>query len=118
MAAAGAGAAALLYAFPPDRYGFYPPCPFYALTHHYCPGCGATRALSALLHGNVAAAMHFNPLTTVLLPLLAAFFAVAYWRTVRENRMVWPQPPRWTWSAALLAVLFFALLRNFLQPVL
>jgi len=41
--------------------------PFYALTGHYCPGCGATRAIAELLHGHVAAALHFNAAVTLLI---------------------------------------------------
>lgn len=36
------------------------PCIFHALTGLYCPGCGATRAVKALAHGNVVAALHNN----------------------------------------------------------
>src|SRR5690606_2629375 len=32
--------------------GILPSCPFYTLTHWYCPGCGSQRALHALLHGD------------------------------------------------------------------
>src|SRR6266404_4011355 len=59
-AATGLAGAAFLYRFSPQEHSFYPRCPFYALTHHYCPGCGATRAVAELLHGHVAAAVHFN----------------------------------------------------------
>ncbi len=47
-----------------------PPCFFHALTHLYCPGCGTTRALHALLHGNLMLAMQMNPLAVVALALL------------------------------------------------
>jgi len=50
----------VLLRFSPQEYSFYPRCPFYALTGHYCPGCGATRAIAELLHGHVAAALHFQ----------------------------------------------------------
>jgi Protein of unknown function (DUF2752) len=48
----------------------FPVCPFFALTGFACPGCGTTRGLHLLLHGNVVAAFRFNPLMMVLLPCL------------------------------------------------
>lgn len=47
-----------------------PPCPFRALTGLYCPGCGSTRALDALVHGDVARAFDMNLLGLLLSPLL------------------------------------------------
>jgi hypothetical protein len=35
-----------------------------------CPGCGMTRALAYLLHGDLPGALHSNPLALIVLPLL------------------------------------------------
>jgi hypothetical protein len=58
----------MLLRFPPTQYGFYPQCPIHQYLGILCPGCGTTRALAALLQGHVAEALHFNPLTTLLIP--------------------------------------------------
>lgn len=59
VAAAGAW---ILYTFPPGVPGtFYPRCAFRALTGLLCPGCGTTHALHELVHGNVVAALKYNP---------------------------------------------------------
>lgn len=73
LAAACTAAAGLyvLYRFEPVSAGFYPQCLFHALTGLDCPGCGAARALHALLHGRIAAAFRFNPALLLYLPLLA-----------------------------------------------
>jgi hypothetical protein len=72
--AAGAGATAFVLArVDPFAAGNgLPPCPLYALTGLYCPGCGSTRCLHALLHGDLALAFAMNPLLLATLPLLAA----------------------------------------------
>ncbi len=69
----GIAAATILRLFPPEHFSFYPPCPFHALTGLLCPGCGATRALAALTHGDFAAAFHLNALVVTLLPVLVIY---------------------------------------------
>ncbi len=71
VAAAGAG---VLLAFDPNRADSpFPPCVFHSLTGWFCPGCGMTRALHALVHGDVGAALALNPFA----PLLAAGLALS-----------------------------------------
>jgi Protein of unknown function (DUF2752) len=112
IALTGLAGAAVLFRFSPQEYSFYPRCPFYALTGHYCPGCGATRAIAELLHGHVAAALHFNAAVTLLLPMLLWYFGTMYWTAVRDNRVEWPQVPQWSWRAALACVLLFGVARD------
>jgi hypothetical protein len=112
IALTGLAGAAVLFRFSPQEYSFYPRCPFYALTGHYCPGCGATRAIAELLHGHVAAALHFNAAVTLLLPMLLWYFGTMYWTAARDNRVEWPQVPQWSWRAALACVLLFGVARD------
>ena len=64
----------LLYFFPPGRYHFWPPCVFHKLTGLYCPGCGNTRALAALLHGDIAGSLAKNVLLIPALICLAVLY--------------------------------------------
>jgi hypothetical protein len=59
-----------LFIFEPGKSGFFPVCPFRALTGFTCPGCGSTRGLHRLLHGDVVTAFELNPLMVVALPFL------------------------------------------------
>ncbi len=117
VAAMGLACAALLYRYSPQEYSFYPRCPFYALTGHLCPGCGATRAIAELLHGHVAAALHFNTVVAVLMPVLLWYFARMYWTAVRSDRIEWPQVSTWSWRAALALVLIFAVMRDIVPAI-
>lgn len=70
--------ASLLYAFPPTEYAFLP-CWFNRMTTLHCPGCGATRCVHALMHGELAQAFAWNPLFVLALPLLIyGLFCLAY----------------------------------------
>lgn len=112
MVLAGIAVGALLYRFPPEKYSFYPVCPVYRYLHLYCPGCGSTRALAALLHGRVIDAMHYNPLFVALVPLLLAFAVIVYWKAIVRNQLAWPQipTPALTFFLGLIAV--FTIARN------
>ena len=112
-AGAAVAGAAVLYRFSPQAYWFYPRCPFFALTHHRCPGCGATRAAAELLHGNLAAALHFNAGFTLLLPFVLAYFATAYWAALHEDRPAWPAIPAWSWKFAVSCFAAFGFVRMF-----
>jgi phosphoglycerol transferase MdoB-like AlkP superfamily enzyme len=105
-------AALVLYRFPPEQYGFYPACPFFALTGWECPGCGMTRAVAALLHAHFAEAWHWNPLVFVVVPGALVWMGRLYWRAVSGERLLWPQISMVPFGATLFAVLLFTLGRN------
>ena len=72
LAAAAAAGAALLWFVDPHQAGNpLPPCPSRWLTGLFCPGCGSTRALHALLHGDLPGALAMNPLLVLSLPAVA-----------------------------------------------
>jgi hypothetical protein len=106
------GACVMLYRFPPERYRFYPQCPIFRWTHWRCPGCGATRAMAALLHGRVTEALHFNPLFVCVAPLLLGYFVLTYYRVMRNGRMAWPQIPAVLIQCLLALAAVFTLARN------
>ena len=65
-----AAASGYLLLFEPGKSGVFLACPFRKITGFTCPGCGSTRAMHRLIHGDVIAAFQFNPLFILALPLL------------------------------------------------
>ena len=55
------------------RYVLHSLCPVAALTGFPCPGCGMTRAVSAILRGDFSAAWKLHPFSYPIVILSAAF---------------------------------------------
>jgi hypothetical protein len=109
---AAVAAAAVLYAFNPAVYSFYPRCLFHATTGLHCPGCGALRGAHEFLHGHWLTALRLNAFVFALLPGMLALWLARRWR--RGQRL---RPSPLTLSAAqaawcLAALLGFGILRN------
>jgi hypothetical protein len=112
LLAGGVLACALLLICPPTRFGFYPACPIHRLLGIQCPGCGATRALAALLRGHLIEALRLNALFVLLLPAALAGAVESYRRAMRPGVFRWPQPPAPALYATLAAAALFTIVRN------
>jgi uncharacterized membrane protein len=88
-------------------------CPFYALTHLYCPGCGSGRAATALIHLQFGKALRSNTLFVLYILPCAYYACKQYLRFVfRKDLLPWRDPPNWVyWGIAISFVLYW-ILRN------
>ena len=111
LASAGLVLCFVLVRFPPEHYGFYPVCPIYAWTGLLCPGCGGTRAVAALLHGNLREALRLNALVVGLIPVGVIYGAVA------RLRNGWVSVPRGVWVGLWVVTGVFTIVRNLMVPM-
>ncbi|GAA4659929.1 DUF2752 domain-containing protein [Gordonia humi] len=112
LAGAAAAGALVWFADPMTPGGIIPPCPTNALLHIDCPGCGVSRAVYCLLHGDVAGALRFNAVAVVGLVLMAVAFVtytVGLWRGRRVRS--W-QHWRYTPTAVMVVIGVWTVIRN------
>ncbi|MDZ7674597.1 MAG: DUF2752 domain-containing protein [Acidimicrobiales bacterium] len=62
-------------------------CPIHAATGGFCPGCGSTRAVHELLHGDLVGSLVCHPLVLPLVGLLAYLWVS--WIARRRGRDPW-----------------------------
>jgi hypothetical protein len=103
---------AVLYRFPPAESTFYPRCYFHSLTGLHCPGCGATRCLHALLHGDLAQAAAYNALFLALFPVLLTWAGWMWASAVLGRPLPGVRVPTWVFRALFLVMVAFWVLRN------
>ena len=102
FALVAAACTVLLLVPPGSRFAdWLPKCLFHKLTGFYCPGCGGTRALSSLLHGDLKSSLHNN-----LLLIPAGLTIVLL--TVKKNYI----PNRYAMIAVIAVIVVFTVLRN------
>lgn len=99
-------------AFSSRRLALLSALPIFFWLHIYCPGCGGTRALAALLHGRLNEAMHWNALVVIFLPFAAAFLAVTYGRSMKATPFLWPTIPHSLLKLFLGLIVLFTVFRN------
>lgn len=95
------------------RFGNPFPCVFHELTGLYCPGCGAGRALSALLRLRLLDAIDYNVFFVIALPLAAYYLLKQYIVLVfhRDPLPIFNTSLR-TYNAVMLVILVYWILRN------
>ena len=96
--AAVAGAWLLRHFDPEVAHGLFPTCMFRDFTGFHCIGCGMTRMLHALVHGDLPRAFSMNPLAMALLavsPLLAGWKLGWRPRWLRAPMAVLAEPKFW-----------------------
>lgn len=112
VGAAALGGCVYVSLVDPNSSGAYPFCPFRAMTGYDCVGCGATRAVRALLDADIARALDHNLLFTLVVPLLV-YGWVVWLASALGHRLPWPRGLRQrTWLlwpiAAVMAVFWVA----------
>lgn len=91
----------------PESKAVLPACGFYALTGYYCPGCGMTRALHSVLHGDILRAIKFNAILVIALPVFAYFYILwMNWAFTGRKLPTFTVSRRVSWTIVAIAAIF------------
>jgi hypothetical protein len=103
----------ILYSYNPADGLPILPCLFHEITGLDCIGCGLTRALHALVQGDILSALSYNLIMPFWL-LLPAYALLGEWLQALRGRRVLPvlRDRRWLLILLLVSSLLFMILRN------
>lgn len=87
------------------------PCMLWFLTGLYCPGCGGTRSIRALLQGDLLLSLRCNPAVPLLILLGLLWYAEQLLAVFGRPKKIIPRSRRF-WVPLLGMLLAFYLLRN------
>ncbi|MBQ8441206.1 MAG: DUF2752 domain-containing protein [Clostridia bacterium] len=80
----------------------------------YCPVCGGTRAISALLHFEFLDAIRYNALVVALVLFALALDVIALIRLLQKKKTIL-RLPGWSWILMAVLLIAFGVLRNILM---
>lgn len=93
---------------------FFGGCFFHDWLMLYCPLCGGTRSVEALLKLDFAEALRANALVVLLIPVAAAIYVRAWMRLKRGEERLFPFP-HWAWILGVTLLVTFGIVRNLLM---
>ncbi|MGN1434087.1 MAG: DUF2752 domain-containing protein [Ruminococcus sp.] len=99
------------------RFVMLPECNFYKWTGLYCPGCGDTRAVIALMNGDILLSLRQNALIVVLLLILAAMYIELLLKVVFEKRFKSPVLNLKFLCIFLILFAVYSVVRNFIPAI-
>lgn len=94
---------------------FMLPCLFHQLTGLYCPGCGGTRSVISLIHGQIVASIRYNPIVMYGVIIYAWYMISNTIELLSKHRIKIGMKYRdaYLWYGLGILIIFF-ILRNFL----
>lgn len=97
-----------------ENRNFYLFCPLNKLTGIYCPGCGSTRAMEALLHLDILKAIRDNALMVFVLGPITVYSMLKGYLKILFRRDILPPIVLRKTSIIMIAVIvfIFTILRN------
>lgn len=103
------GATYLLFIFKTNRYI---PCLFHKITGLYCPGCGITRMIQAIVRLEFVEAFWYNPLVFCLIPFIGLYLINLIRSNLNKKKLFGDKTRKVFWNVTLVITIAFWVLRN------
>lgn len=93
-------------------FNTYIPCVIHLTTGLYCPGCGATRMIYALLKLDFYQAYRYNQLLFLTLPFSITLIINYIYASIKNKEPWYKKIPLTIWSVIIIIVILYGILRN------
>lgn len=104
----------MIWKYSPAVLSLQTPCMFHELLHLYCPGCGGTRAVYALLRFDILGSLAYHPFVLFVTVILLEYYIGAIITLIRNNGKHYYYLRTWFCYVALGIVVINFVLRNLL----
>ena len=102
----------ILYFIFNEIIGIDIPCIFHKLTGLLCPGCGLTRMVKEILHGNLIKAYYYNQLLFISLPIFIILFLNLIYSNFKNIKSWLFKIPNYFYYMYIGLIIVFTIIRN------
>lgn len=92
-----------------------PPCVMYSILGIYCPGCGGTRAVRALCHGEIIESLWYHPIVLYAAVLFGAFMLTHTLEKIGVPRVKGIKFHNWYLYGAIVILVANVVIKNILK---
>ena len=90
----------------------YIPCLFHSVTGLWCAGCGGSRMVISILHGDFKQAFYYNQLLFVSTPIFLFFFIDYIISNIISKKELYKSIPKFVYYIYIVLLVLFMILRN------
>ena len=90
----------------------YIPCVFHMITGLLCPGCGVSRMIISIFHGDFVSAYYYNRLIFISSPIFIILFIDYVIKTIMNKKPLYMKIPNIVYYIYLVLLIIFMILRN------
>lgn len=95
------------YKYDPSASLIFPKCPVMSLTGLPCAGCGSQRAIHALLNLDIAAAVRYNFLIVLFIPIIALLLFTSVFRNRFPKLYLYTHHPYVIYAMLVIIILWW-----------
>ena len=92
------------------------PCIFNLFTGYFCPGCGNTRSIIALVNGHIILSLRYNPFIILLFVFLILLYIELFTSTFYVHKKIIPRSNKFLFVTLGIMIVYY-FIRNFI-PIL